>query len=149
MEESARTVLEWLQFDDDSTLVRTSTTDKAITHDGVTGSYGRVVGQHLVHLLYHLGGTFLSCTRSGRDTSENCTSILIRHKSSLGSTHQGNQAHDADSHQATSDNAMTDNPLYTFLIFIGNLIKLIVEPSMEAVDKRQLLLAMLLIMWFQ
>ena len=149
MEESARTVLEWLQFDDDGTLVRTSTTNKAITHDGVTGCDGWVVSQHLIHLLHYLSGTFLSCSRSGRDTSEDCTGILIRHKSSLGSTHQGNQAHDADSHQATSDNAMTDNPLYTFLIFIGNLIKLIVEPSMEAVDKRQLLLAMLLIMWFQ
>lgn len=83
----------------------------------------------------HLSSTFLRGTRSSRDTSEDSTGILIRHQTRLGSTHQGYQTYDADSHQATSDDAVVDNPLDTTLILIGNLLKLIVESCVESVDK--------------
>ena len=86
-----------------------------------------VASQHLIYLLNHLSCAFLRSTRSCGDTSEDSTGILIRHQTRLGSTHQGNQTYDTDSHQATSDDAMVDNPLDTTLILIGNLIKLIVE----------------------
>ena len=148
VEESTRTLLEWLQLHDDGTLVRTGTTDKAITHDGVTGCDGWVASQHLIYLLNHLCCTFLRSTRSCRDTSEDSTGILIRHQTRLGCTHQGNQTYDADSHEATSDDAMIDNPLDTTFILIGNLIKLIVESCVETIHERHLLLVTLLV-WLQ
>ena len=141
VEESGRTLLKWLQLDDEGGLVGTLTCDEVISEESLAGLDGRVGSKQFVDLLNTLASACLTSTGSHRHCTEEHTIVLVGHKTGLGGCHSDYEYHNTESHGDTGGNAVLDNILYTFLIFSLNPLILIVECIVETVNNR--LLAML------
>ena len=147
--ESFLTLLEGLQLDDKRTLVGTGTCDKVITLNHLTVLDSRNLRQDRINLQHDLFGTSLGSGRRHRDGTEQRTSILIGHQTSLGS-HEGNSQHD-DTHNDRTDNGqwLTHQFLENTTVFSGCGFESHVERLVETIHARHLLFVTILIVRFQ
>ena len=105
----------------------------------------RVGSQHLVYLVNHLLCAVLTGSRSHRDRTEEYTCVLVGYQSCLGRGHRYHQRHNTHHYGHTGHDAVMDDVGYTILIFRQDLLILVVEAGMEAIDERILLLMTLLV----